>query len=230
MMALFCFRLHLCAVHLRFILPSRLSIFLKPTRPFYYISLGLSTSSGLRELFGRPSLRRCHSRCITIVSLTSLSLHSSCGHFNWWGTVGLKCASITLFHNPFWAVAFFSIKDNIHSGQTDDASVDIKLSLAYLYLMQYINLGFNTAQLSESSGHEQSHFMRGNFWYSHLHFLSQLQSVSELLTWGLILWWYPASRAARSEAVDTEPLSCCSLGTLLKQQAGDPVFLSEHQR
>lgn len=176
MMALFCFRLHLCAVHLRFILPSRLSIFLKPTRPFYYISLGLSTSSGLRELFVRPSLRRCHSRCIIIVSLTSLSLHSSCGHFNWWGTVGDKMCihhsvpqsilgscilqfrvtdrwdsqhALEYFSGVYKIQIKFSIKDNIHSGQTDDASVDVKLSLAYLYLMQYINLGFNTAQLSE---------------------------------------------------------------------------------
>lgn len=60
--------------------------------------------------------------------------------------------------------------------------LNVKLALAYLYLMQYINLGFNTAQLSESSGHEQSSVMRGNFCHSLSCFLSELQSVSELLT------------------------------------------------
>lgn len=164
----------------------------------------------------------------------------------------MKCASITLLHNPFWAVAFcssgsqmrvsrralaiytvqikFSTENNAHNGRSDDAPVDVKLALAYLYWMQYISLGFSTAQLSESWGHEPSSVVRSHFCHSHPHFPSELQFVSELLTWGLILWCYPACRVARSEAADTEPLSCCSLGTQLKQQAGDPVFLSEHQR
>lgn len=185
MLAQFCFRLDLCAAHIRFILPPRLSIFPKPTWSFCSIWLHLSTSSGkflCIHLFavvtqGALQLSPWHLYHFTAVVVTLIDE----------GQLGMKCASITLYHNPFWAVAFcssgsqkgefssmhlsisvqyveyikFSIEDNAHSGQSDDASVDAKLSLAYLYLMQYMN----TAQLSE--GHEQSSVRRGNFCRSH---------------------------------------------------------------
>lgn len=86
MMALFCFRLYWCLVHITFILPSRLSIFPKLMWPFCDISwhpraLGTfctSTSSTL-------SLEAYYS-CLLDILITPFLLWSL--YSIWWGTVG----------------------------------------------------------------------------------------------------------------------------------------------
>lgn len=69
--------------------------------------------------------------------------------------------------------------------------------------------------------------------------LSFSTSPTSWLEWSLLLSFLPSgeilrrwlpSRAACCEAVDSEPLSCCSLGTQLKRASRWPNSASEHQK
>lgn len=145
----------------------------------------------------------CHSWCIAIVSLTSLTLNSPCGNFNWWGTVwdemhihhSFRVTNRGVSQHVIEYFKVYTIQINKHNGQSGVLIESQHLMylqtwnycLLSLSLMQY-NLDVSTAYVSERSGCDQSTIMKSNF--THSHFLSELYSVSNLLTQGVILWWY----------------------------------------
>lgn len=180
MMALFCFRLYWCLVHITFILPSRLSIFPKLMWPFCDISwhpraLGNFLYVHLFDLVTRGVLQLSpwhldHSIPL-VVTLQYLMRDS-------WGWNAHPSVSSTIHFEDSWGSCILRFR-------VTDWWVS-RHALGYFNAVYTREIKFvkednalnGQSGLAESSFHERSSVMRGNCCQPHSSILSELQSIS----------------------------------------------------